>query len=158
DDVMEHGTAETERDLPNCTAQCAPLARARCGIRIPGEELQLRGPGSERRELDGEPLDRLGRWSLVESRAQRCRNFPAVGGWFFEQDLGRPGSAALELRPYAHNAHTPSGATGVCERTIEQLRYCLRQHFPLGDRRVERERRDDRLGSIASSHRLGECS
>src|SRR6059058_2254022 len=60
DDVVEQRALEPELDLLSGAAQRATPPGARRGLRVAREQLQLRGAGDERGELDDQPLYRAG--------------------------------------------------------------------------------------------------
>src|SRR5436190_2732901 len=67
---------------------------------------------------------------------------------------GEPGAAALEDGAQAQCVHAPADAAWRFERARDQLIESMDEQLLFADRREERERGNDRLGSNASLDRL----
>src|SRR5438552_11364210 len=120
DDVVEQRALEPEPDLLGGAPQCATPPGARRGLRVAGEQLQLRSAGDERGELDDQPLHRAGGGRSLELRLEWRRDALPVRGRVLERRLHQPRRAVLELGARPHDLHPPAAAARIAQRAFDQ--------------------------------------
>src|SRR2546430_7819291 len=113
DDVIEQRALEPELDLLSGAAERATPPGARRGLRVAREQLQLRGAGDERGELDDQSLHRAGGGRPLELRLEWRRDALPVRGRVLERRLHQPRRAVLELGARPHDLHPPPAAARI---------------------------------------------
>src|SRR5688572_24827937 len=91
---------------------------------------------------------------MLEPEQQRREQTIAIGARLLEQRRGAPAGTLLERRAGAQRLYAPANATRMLERTIHKLAERAREQSAIGERRIERERRADRLGGELPRDRL----